>query len=183
MILHDYCCKKGHYFEAMVAWDEESKPCPQCGAKARMVFLPRGRNAFNFDPVVIFKGPKGKVRFPGRANARTPKGYERVELTSVAQVRKFEGQMNKQEYARWQDKTERDEKMWGPYQRDMRDRLRHEMQHMSPEGRAFAEAAIRRNDAAPRKRFDPGFYSEAFSQNAGNREAWTDRDASMRGRK
>ena len=73
--------------------------------------------------------------------------------------------------------------MWGPYQRDMRDRLRAAMQHMSPQGRDFAEAAIRRNDARPSKRFEAGFHSEAFSNDAGNRQEWVDRDTGMRGRK
>lgn len=185
MILHDFKCKHcGNIFEEAVPSDFEIAPrCKKCKGKSDMVFLPRGRNAVNFDPVVIFKGPDGKVRFPGRSNSRPPKGYERVELTSVAQVRQFEKHMNKNEFSRWQDKTERDEKMWKPYQQDMRNRLREAMQHMSPQGRDFAEAAMRRNDTAPRKRFDPGFYSEAFSNNAGNRQAWLDRDTDMRGRK
>src|SRR5512146_2376325 len=95
-VLHDFKCSHcGNLFEHMVPSDFELAPrCPECKGKSSLVFLPKRQNAQNFDPVVIFRGPKGKVRFPGRANAPTPKGYERVELRTSHEIHKFEREMN-----------------------------------------------------------------------------------------
>lgn len=168
-VLHDFRCPNGHVTEHWVKWDKEFVNCPECGEHAKMAFLPRRQDAQNFDPVVIFRGTKGKVRFPGRANAPTPKGYERVELRTSHEIHKFEREMNAKEISRYRDKQEREERCYGPFHESMRSQLRGHLQHFSAYGRDFAETAIRENDNRPRKRFDPGFHIEAFQYDMGRR--------------
>lgn len=168
-VLHDFRCEQGHIFDKMVPWDHDDSICPACGARAVRVFLPRHRNAQNFDPVVIFRGPKGKVRFPGRSDAPTPQGYERVELRTSHEVHKFEREMNAKEMSKYQNRQEREERCYEPFHSAMRSQLRAHAQHFSQQGRDFAELAMRENNNRPRERFDPGFHIEAFHYNMGRR--------------
>src|SRR5262245_28429608 len=68
------------------------------------------RNAQSFEPVVVHVDKDGNVRFPGRADAKVPKGYEKRELTTVREVRKFEGQMNERERRKWSQHLENEER-------------------------------------------------------------------------
>ena len=183
MIVHYFRCSRQHLHELWCRWDEETKPCPTCGEPARMIFLPRGQNAQNFDPVVIFRGPKGKVRFPGRANAPTPKGYERVELRTSHEVYKFEREMNAKEISRYHAKQEREERCVEPFRAALRSQLRGHARNFSQYGKDFASLAMSENDNRPRQRYDPGFHLEAFHYDSSNRDPWTDRDIGARGRK
>jgi hypothetical protein len=57
------------------------------------VLLPRRRERTQWDEreaVVVFKDANGKVRYPGRNDAPTPKGYERVVMRSDREVSRFE---------------------------------------------------------------------------------------------
>jgi len=42
---------------------------------------------------VIFRGPDGKLNVPARTDEKTPDGYERIELSSLAEVDKFNKQL------------------------------------------------------------------------------------------
>lgn len=169
MIVHFFKCRREHLHELWCRWDEETKECPTCGEPARMIFLPKGQNAQNFDPVVIFRGPKGKIRFPGRSDAPTPKGYERVELRTSHQVHKFEREMNAKETSLYQAKQEREERCVEPFKSSLRSQLRGYAKHFSQYGRDFVETAIRENNSSRNGTYDPGFHIEAFHYNMGRR--------------
>jgi hypothetical protein len=135
--------------------------CPKCGGELRIGDYPfcRGsqedhipagsRNAQRFDPVVYFQGPGGKLAFPGRTDQHPPKGYKRVELTTTAQVRRFEAQMtHAQRIERQQEQDAR-----GPHRErafaEQRRELRIAMERMSAQGRDLARAAMDANNRRP----------------------------------
>jgi hypothetical protein len=179
MVYHDFRCKQcGKVFERRVSWDSDTIPC-ECGSEALRVFIShREYRAQSFDPVLIYRDKSGHTRFPGRNQGTVPDGYEPVYLRTTAEVRKFEREMNSKERERYFAHKERQEKRFEPWLANARSELRQKMQLMSPRGRDLAEAAMRENDrqATVDTRFDPAFRLEAFSQNAGNRDACYDRD-------
>ncbi len=166
-VRHDFKCPAGHIFEADVHWKAEFLPCRQdgCNETAHLVFLPRTfRNAQFAQPIVVFKNTKtGKFRFPGKADNPTPTGFERLEIRSVAEARKFEKHMNLKEKERYEQRKIMDEIEMAPVRDYMRAELRKKMEHFSPFGRAFAEAAIKETNERPRNyNFDPGFRIEVL---------------------
>lgn len=179
MILHDFKCGScSKVFERTVSWDTEATPC-DCGSEAARVFISRREyRAQAFDPVLVYRDKSGHVRFPGRNEGVTPKGYEPVYLRTSTDVRKFERQMNQKERERYFDHKERHEARFAEWTSSARSELRQKMQSMTPAGRALAEAAMRENDSKPSvdTRFDPGFHIDAFSFDSSNREGHYDRD-------
>lgn len=137
-----------------------------------------GSLAQPFDPVLIYRDRSGHVRFPGRNQGETPKGYEPVYLRTRSEVDRFTKSMNTRERERYFRHQERHEARFAEWQASARSELRQKMQHMSPAGRALAEAAIRAHDhqSDVNPRFDPGCHFEAFEYNSSNREAHSDRD-------
>jgi hypothetical protein len=133
---------------------------------AQVVFLPRtGRSAQFAQPIVVFKNRQtGKFRFPGRTDKATPEGFERLEIRSVPEARKFEKEMNLKETERYEQRKIMDEIEMAPVRDYMRGELRKKMEHFSPFGREFAEAAIKETNERPREyRFDPGFHIDVLS--------------------
>lgn len=183
MILHDFRCGHcGKVFEKRVQWNDDEAAC-ECGKMAPRVFISRREyRAQSFDPVLIFRDASGHYRYPGRNSEAPPAGYEAVYLRTTSEVRKFEREINRKERERYFAHKERNEKRFEQWTKEARSELRQKMQHMSPYGRALAEAAMRQNDSQPsvNTRFDPQFRIEAFSQDASNREAQYDRDLSRR---
>jgi hypothetical protein len=183
MILHDFKCPHcGKVFERMVNWDVERTRC-YCGDEALRIFISRREyRAQAFDPVLVFRDGSGHYRYPGRNNERAPDGYEPVYLRTTSEVRKFEREINKRERERYFAHKERNEKRFEQWQKEARSELRQKMQHMTPYGRALAEAAMQQNDREPsvNHHFDPQFRLEAFSQDASNRERQYDRDLQRR---
>jgi hypothetical protein len=135
-------------------------------------FCPHGparqRDAAGFDPVVIHVDKEGNVRFPGRANARVPKGYEKRELTSVREIRQFENKMNDRERSKASYLREAEERFYEAEDRQNRSDLLTAMQSMSPLGRAIAQRAIDATNSRSRSTADPGFHIEAFSFDSSN---------------
>ena len=183
MVLHDFRCRKcGAVFERMVTWDTDRMTC-RCGASADRVFLSRrASRAQAFDPVLVYRDRSGHYRFPGRNAGPTPKGYEPVYLRTRSEVDRFTRSINARERQRYFAHKERTEAAFAHWMADARSDLRQKMQRMSPEGRDFAEAAMRAHDQEPSvdTRFDPGFHLEAFEMDASNREAQSDRDLPRR---
>ena len=166
MPVHDYRCSAGHIFEANLRWDIDRTKCqiPRCRKAAKRIWLPRACRAQRFDPVVVFRDKAGTYRFPGRANAPTPKGCERVELKTMQQVARFEGEMNASEKRRWEDHRKREIECFAPVRKQLRGELVEAMGGMSNYGRDFARLAIKasdRSDAAKNK-FEAGFHVQAF---------------------
>lgn len=165
----------------------DGTPCPLCvAADSGAAFLRAGRNAQAFDPVLIFEDAHGNVRFPGRNDAPTPDGFKAVELRDIRQVREFERRMNAREHARHEVSTEGERAAFSEAQQRNRAELRAAMRHMTPAGRALAQAAMDegdRQDSQPRARFDPGFHVEVFSQDSSNRDAYRDERTDWKSRR
>jgi|SRR2546426_12404272 len=127
----------------------------------------RPSNAARFEPVLIFRDSDGQFRFPGSSKEPTPKGSERIELRTTAQVRRFEREMSARQKRQAESKMERRDAFFSELQRRNRSELRQQMQHMSARGREFAEMAIARNNAKSfsvrARKFDPKFRVVAFS--------------------
>ncbi len=75
-------------------FDAPTGQCPQCHFQLAKVVSFRGRHNPAWHPssrVVLFRGPNGDVKYPGRADSPMPQryrdqGFERVELSSLAEV-------------------------------------------------------------------------------------------------
>lgn len=163
-------------------------PCPTCGAPTEQ-FHPPPRIQYRADPVILFRGPDGQIRFVGDANGVSAhdyrqRGFEEVRLQGVAEVRRFEKHMNAHEYSRAMRRAEKAQQHREERERHTRSQLRDVMSSMTPFGRALARAAISKNDAKPRPREsarDPGFHSDVYSNDRSNRAE--SRDAQGRRRR
>lgn len=100
MPMFDFECPKGHHTEHFLSKFTEREQCGQDGctevADYRPSFWYSGHVAFaqRFSPVVIHRDVNGNVRFPGSADAPVPPGFQKVELSTTAQVRQFEKEIN-----------------------------------------------------------------------------------------
>lgn len=160
--------------------------CPDCGsADTEQIHLPKSAR-WTVDPVVVFKAPDGSYRFPGDANGISAgqyakQGYERVEIRGAVEMRRFESQMNKREYALAQRKFEKRQEQREERERVMRSELHERMKYMSQIGRDVARAAMARNDGKPVPRAsEPGFISEVYSYTRSNRDESRDSRGSRR---
>lgn len=191
----DIRCDHDHLSEVMrpLADYPHTPPCPAvladgsvCGAATTQIHLPP-RVTWTLDPVVVYRAGDGTFRFPGDAHgtqaARYDQlGYDRIELRSAQDVRRFESQMNQRELSRAQRRVEIHHAQRAIRERQSRGELYQHMQHFSRVGRDVARAAIARNNAkaAPRAA-DPGFHVEVFSYDRSNRDV--SRDAQGRRRR
>jgi hypothetical protein len=149
--------------------------CPDCGA-ATVHDMSVGQRQSTVDPVVVFRGPDGQIRFPGDANGTSAhvyatQGFERIEIRGAAEMRRFEKAMNATEYSRAARRLEHKQSQREERQRILRGELRQRMQSMSTAGRAIARAVMDRNDNRPRERVaDANFHSEVYSFDRSNRD-------------
>lgn len=178
MALIDVRCsgKKPHTTEVhrpIRMWPK-TPPCPECGAPTEQIHLPP-RARWTIDPIVVFRAPDGTLRVPGDPTSPMTKkyarfGYERIELRSAAEVRRFEQQENSRELSLASRRTEHREQMRELREAESRRSLRSAMEHMSERGRDLARAMMAQNDRAPRARTrDPGCHFEVFSFDRSNR--------------
>lgn len=187
MPLIDVRCANDHVREVHrpLAMYPATPPCPDCGAPTEQIHLPRAVT-WSIDPVVVYRAPDGSIRFPGDTNgAGAGKydrlGYDRVELRSAADVRRFESQMNRAEYSRAERIMERRQAARESREKATRSDLFHAMQSMSTFGRALARAAVARNNAKAIERArDSGFHVEAFSYDRSNRSESRDAEGRRR---
>lgn len=177
MSLIDIRCVNDHLHEVnRPAADWPNTPvCPTCGAPTEQIHLPP-QTTWTLDPVVVYRAPDGSIRFPGDttgvATAKYDRlGYERVELRSAAEVRRFEAHMEKTEFAHAQRRAERLQALRERRESELRSELFHRMHTMSPFGRAVARAAIARNNAKPVARArESGFHVDVYSNDRSNRD-------------
>jgi putative FmdB family regulatory protein len=154
-------------------WSDK-KPCPQCKKTSEQVLLPsQGRGTFEVGIVVHVAGD-GSVRFPGHRDAKCPKGFHRKELKSVREVEQFERQMNHKLRNEAEQHNDREEKIFKEVQEKNRSDLRQSMRNMSPQGRAFAQFAIDRNNNRKRKSSEVGFHCQILHFDQPNREHYRD---------
>lgn len=144
------------------------------------------QSAQHFDPVVIHKDAEGNVRFPGRADAAVPAGFEKVELRTVREVRQFEHDMNVRGRAESEQAAYNRTQTFDREHRMRRSELAQRMPGLSPFSRELAQVAMRQRDArqsSKNKPFDVGFHVEAFSQDSSNRGAHCDESTGWQRRK
>lgn len=182
------CLTCGHIYEYMrpdADWPS-TQPCEVCQQSTEQHFAPP-RQRTSIDPVVVYRAPDGSYRFPGDADGMgaakySRQGFERIELRSAADVRRFESTMNKRELSRAHRRVEAMQANREARESATRSELRRLMPNMTEFGRAVARQAMQRNDAKPRERArDVNFHVEAFSYDHSNREE--SRDAQGRRRR
>jgi hypothetical protein len=172
-----------HLHEVMrpLAMYPQTPPCPTCGGATEQILLPRAVS-WAADPVVVFRAPDGTFRFPGDINGPgaqryASQGYERIEMRSAADVRRFEAQMNTRERSRAERRVEAMQANREAREKISRSDLRNliNSRAFSDRGRAIARAVMARNDAKPRLRArDANFHVEVLSYDRSNREAARD---------
>lgn len=157
--------------------------CGRCTAELSITFDEGGYRAQPFEPVVVFRDAAGNVRFPGRTDSSIPEGFQRVELRTSAEVHRFEREMNVRENAKHDIHAECEERYYNELERKNRRELREAMRQMTPQGRAFAEEAMRQGDKRPSGRFDAGFHLPAFHYDSSNRAEHRDERTGWKARK
>jgi len=193
MPMWDYDCQKcGKVTELYFTRFVDHPNCLDCGEP--MDYRP----AFNytsetraqrFSPVVIHKDAAGNVRFPGRADAPVPEGFQKVELTNIHEVRKFEKDMN----SRDREQAEKFRGVRGQFLDGQlaanREAMKELVKRFTPRGRFFYDKMREASEAKQKqgaKDVRPAFYIDAFSNDASNRESHFDErnqhGRSMRGK-
>lgn len=178
---------------------DENPACVICQSPTHRTLRPHTNTSY-VDPVVVYQAPDGTLRFPGMGESRsgaayTKMGFRRHEIRGAFEMRRFEGSMNAREQSIMARKLEVKHAMREAREKVTRSDIRHgldqgfmlpEMRregqhvvptgkmvrvHLSQRGRDVMAAAISRNDNKPRERTgDPGFHSEVYSNDRGNRE-------------
>lgn len=178
---------------------EQNPPCKTCNQPTHRTLRPHTNTSY-VDPVIVYQAPDGSMRFPGMGEGRsiahyTKLGYTRHEIRGAADMRRFEGQMNKREHSIMARKVERRHMMREAREAMTRSDIRHGLDqgflmpelkndggrivrtgkmvrvHLSERGRDMMRAAMRHNDGKPRERTaDANFHSEIYSFNRSNRE-------------
>jgi len=199
--MYDYSCGE-HLFEAFAHIDEEEMPCRFCDKPAtRDVIgsMQRGlppryeRNmAQPFTPTTIHVNAKGEINFAMHSNAPIPPGYEKRELRTIAEIRKFEKQMNEKQRVEYVEHKSREHERFSAMQRERRKTMRQALETGScmmrdkdgnPQRVDFSEAdkdlaryAMEQNDqrAYMQRNWDAGFFLEALSMDSSNREGYRD---------
>ncbi len=196
MPMYDFECPKGHLTEHFLSKFTERVQCGQDGCteegenRPSFWYSSGVRLAQRFSPVVIHRDESGNIRFPGSADAPVPPGFQKVELSTISQVRQFEKEVNIRDSEtanKFQDsraafldgqlKANREavEKIiaGGTWEgTDEQGRIV-ERRGMSERGRKIYDAlrkASEMKQAQGRKNTNPEFFVEAFTQNASNRE-------------
>ena len=188
---YDYVCPDGHTTEKFLhkfvdhvpcGFQTKSGPCTkECEYRPSFWYTSpiqtarRIQNAQRFPTVVIYKSKDGNIRLPGSNSIKTPRGYERVELTDLAQVRKFEKEYNQGERIKMQEHRAMKDKAFDANVKASREAMAKILPKFSDKGRAFYEAMktgadMKREMERAKPTQDPNFYLDAFAFNASNRE-------------
>lgn len=186
------CTACGHPFEYMRPLSAcvgerpyPTDPCPECQGPTVQTHLPSGYSTA--PAVVAYQMPDGTFRYPGRSDSPITKQYEReggtrLELKGWAQVRAFEGKVNRHEYATMERRFIKEQSLRESGVRRRRSAMNAAMGQMSDGARRYGRYLQERSDRAPLPRMsEPGFRVEAFSESRSNREeARDDRGRKLR---
>ncbi len=183
------CSACGSETEMFRHVSEMDEPLPGCengcdGAKLERIYVYQRPHSYNglITPTDVYLNPDGSIGICGERGARIPKGSERIELRTAADIRRIEHRMTEIEYGKFLNKQEREERHFGALQSEQRSELRQRMNSMSERGKAFARLAMKMNDNKPRQRFQTNVFFDAFSNNASNRDGYRGSD-NRQGRK
>lgn len=199
----DVKCVNGHVrevYRSLAEWPN-TPPCPACEAPTEQIHLPSYMKGHSVDPVVVYQAPDGSFRFPPDTTTSSTamydgQGFTRIELRGWTDVRRFEKHFNDAQMSEVRRRVERQQEAFERAESERRSEIRRclEQGFAIPEvddrgvhtgrmrrveltafGRKVLEAAMERNDrkGGPRTH-DVGFRVEAYSENASNREAYSD---------
>lgn len=187
MPLFDYECPKGHKTEHFLSAFAETHVCGEEECQEVGEYRPSfwytsslGRKAQGFAPVVIHRDADGNIRLPAHADAPMPPGFQKVLLTDISQIRKFEHDMNLVESAKIADHAQNKIRNMNGQLAENRRAMSEIIKKFSPRGRKFYEAMrtaseIKQQKFAARGLPEPHFHIEAFSQDSSNREEYRDK--------
>lgn len=139
-------------------------------------FLPKA-TTWTMEPIVVFRDPTtGSFRYPGDSKGRSVtayerKGFERIELRNVLDVRLFETRVGKIEASKMARANEHKQEQRERMLSENRSQLRDQMKSMSRFGREVARCAMDRNNNKARPKSDGvGFHNVAFSFDRSNQQ-------------
>lgn len=120
--------------------------------------------------MVYFENARGEKKYPGRYNDPTPPGYERRELTTTHDVRKFQRVMDTESRIEHEVHESKCAEMEENWRKTRRERMFSKLNAMgaSQAGIDFAKMAVERNDSKPKKKYNPGNYIAPFENDASN---------------
>jgi hypothetical protein len=179
--MYDYECPDGHVTEHWHKTFQQGSVCGWDGCMQKAQYIPSfyysSHAAQCFSPVVVHKDSEGNVRFPGHADAPVPPGFQKVELTDVHQIRKFESEVNKRDRERAEKFHEAKATLLNGQLKENRRVMEELVKNFTPRGRRFydkmREVSEAKQSSAGRP-IDPGFYIEAFTQDSSNRDGYRD---------
>lgn len=174
MPTYSYECPAHGYFEIscrLADWNDR-QPCPKksCKEIGEQVVLPSDASRHFCEPVVVHFAADGTYRFPGAANARVPKGFQKRELRTIREIESFERDVNCKLHAEARQHQENEERYYSDVRSQLRSELRMRMQSMSRQGRDFARVVMALNDQRRSKPTDPGFHTQILHFDQTNRE-------------
>jgi hypothetical protein len=187
MPAHDYVCTAGHKFEVVTLPSKvkDKVRCRKARCKRMAVISWNAgtvRSGQTISTIVVHVDKHGNVSFPGRNDATVPPGFQKVELTTLAQARKFTNAFNQRESAEAEQREQVKRDEFEALQQMNRSDLRQSMQRMSPLGRDFANYAMERNNNRPRRNTQANGYFEVAEFDSSNREAQRDASTGWRPR-
>jgi hypothetical protein len=148
------------------------------------IYLPSYQHAgAGFQAIVIHEGDDGTFSFPMHPLAPVREGFKKVELRTFAEADAVMRKFNQRERDIIDQKVCNDQRHLEAVHAELRSDLYHQMRSMSAAGRAFAEVAIRHNDARPVKAFEPGAFIEVRELDRSNRDGYRDKLTSWRERR
>lgn len=193
MPAYDFKCPEGHITEKFMTYDQLQTLKPTCGHNGCLLegeyspsfWYNSATNAQRFSPVVVHRDINGKLRFPGHANAPVPEGYQRVELTTLPEIRALEREVNAQDRQTDQKFQDVRNKFLDGQLAENRRSVAAQVEGFSARGKWFYDAIRKVSEKkrlAGRSSSRPEFYVDAFSQNSSNREEYNNgRGGSMKG--
>lgn len=118
-----------------------------------------------FEPIVVFRDAKGRIRVPGNSNAKPPKGWQREEINTRRQAEAISKDVSNRDRAKWAELRQREAAF---FERDMA-KNRAEVSEMyhnisDPKVREFIDIAMRRGDESDRRSnsYNPGVYFQVL---------------------
>jgi len=139
-----FICKKGHQTKKLAWQDVYVIDCSQCKLKAHRALVGRGRNAQNSQPFVYYERPSdGEIFVAATAeDTRHPRGFVRKEIRTMNEYSQFRRQYSERMKADAEINREQEKAFRSMENKAGRERLESMLSSLSPEARAFAEAAI-----------------------------------------
>lgn len=180
MPTYSFLCEKHGEFTLTVpvSRHQDHPPCPQnkCARETVQTYTPDRPKNWSIRAIVVHVGADGQYRLPGHANAKVPKGFNKIELTTLSEITKFERKMNQQLSGEAERHLDNQERHFSAMQSKQRGELRMKMQSMSQFGKDFAQLCMDQNNKRQRKPADVGFQVDILNNNNSSRDIFRDKE-------